>query len=61
MRLATPTLACHPRHSTQPFHTLPDIASALLRNLARRSAVVRCKAVCRIAADNLLTGPGPSL
>jgi hypothetical protein len=52
----TPCMPCHPHHFTQPSAALPSTASVLRKKVPRRGAVVRRKAACGIAADNLLTG-----
>jgi hypothetical protein len=55
----TPCMPCHPHDFTRLSADLRGNASALLRKSAGRGAVVRRKAACGIAADNLLTGQTP--
>jgi hypothetical protein len=54
----TPCMPCHPHPFTRPSAALLSTTSALLRQLAERSAVMRREAACGIAADNLLTDRG---
>jgi hypothetical protein len=54
----TPCMPCHPHHSTRSSAAMHSTTSPLLRDLARRSAVMRREALCGIAADNLLTDRG---
>jgi hypothetical protein len=54
----TPCMPCHPHPLTRPSAASPRTASAVLKKLAGRGAVVRREAACGIAADNLLTRSG---
>jgi len=54
----TSCMPCHPHLFTKPSAAPLGTKSALLRELARPSAVMRRKAGCGIAADNLLTDRG---
>jgi hypothetical protein len=55
----SPCMPCHPHPFTRPFAASLGTASALLRRVARRGAVVRLMGMCGIAADNLLTDHRP--
>jgi hypothetical protein len=50
-------MPCHPHHFMQPCAAILNTAPALLSEVPGQGAVVRRKAACGIAADNLLTGP----
>src|SRR5829696_10369958 len=50
-------MPCHPHPFTTPFAAILHTTSVLLSEVPGQGAVVRRKAACGIAADNLLTGP----